>query len=112
MTVQKLLFAEFGNGKRDNIIFILDAGESVTCHFKASGTDTATDKYYDLRSEAKKVSIIVNKVASITHINSIELKGPITLGTDASNSFKRGIEWPEITVKSDQATTNFEVYAS
>lgn len=112
MTVGKELFAEFGNGKRDNIIFILGAGESVTCHFKASGTDTVTNKYFDLRFAAKKVSVIVNKVASITKINGVALKSPITLGTDAANAWKRGIEWLEITVKSDLDTTNFEVYAS
>ena len=111
---QKILFAEFGNGHRDNIIFQLNAAETVTCHFgnHADDVDTSTDKYFDLRSKAKKVHIIVNKTASITHINGVALKYPITLGTDASNVWKRGIEWGQITVKSDQASTNFEVYAS
>ncbi len=112
MTVAKQLFAEFGNGRRDNIIFALNAAQSVTCHFKVSGTDSATNKYFDLRSQAKKVMITVNKVASITHINGIALTFPKTLGTAAANVWKRGIEWDTITVKSDQVSTNFEVYAS
>ena len=109
---QKILFAEFGNGRRENIIFILDASETVTIHFKDSGIDTVSDKYFDLKSAAKKVHITVNKTASLTHINGVALKYPKTLGTDAANVFSRGIEWGEITLKSDQATTNFEVYAS
>ena len=108
----KVLIAWFGNGKRENIIFGLDAGKSVTCHFKASDTDTVTDKYFNLGSEAKKVHITVNNTASLTHINGIAFKSPRTLGTDTPNVWKNGIEWKEITVRSDQASTNFEVYAS
>ena len=112
MSLFKLLIAWFGNGKRDNIIFVLNAAETITCHFKASGTDTVTDKYYNLTSAAKKVHITVNKTASITHINGRALKFPKTLGTAAANVFSSGIEWTKITLKSDQVTTNFEVYAS
>ncbi len=114
MGIQKELFAEFGNGHRDNLIFSLDAAETITCHFgkHADDVDTSTDKYFDLKSEAKKVHITVNKVASITHINGVALKSPRTLGTAAANVWSRGIEWNSITLKSDQASTNFEVYAS
>lgn len=112
MTVPKELFAEFGNGRRENIIFALNAAESVICHFKESGTDTTTDKYFDLNSHAKKVMITVNLAASITHINGAALKFPKTLGTAAANVWRRGIEWNSIKVRSDQASTNFEVYAS
>ncbi len=112
MAYDKVLLAEFGNGHRDNIIFQLDAAESVTCHFQVSGIDTATDKYWNLGKFAKKVSVRLNKVASITHIGGVALKSPITLGTTAANVWTRGIEWESITVKSDQASTNFEVYAS
>ncbi len=108
----KVHYSEFGNGHRENIIFQLDSAESVTCHFKVSGTDTVTDKYFNLTSEAKKVHITVNKIASITHINGVALKSPRTLGTAVANVWKRGIQWREITLKSDQDVTNFEVYAS
>lgn len=104
--------AEFGNGHRDNVDFTINAGESVTLHFKENGIDTATDKYYNIRSEAKRVEIIVNQIATITHINNQQLKAPKRLGTDASNVFTRGIEWPKITVRADVASTSFEVYAS
>ncbi len=114
MSIAKMLFAWFGNGHRDNIIFQLDATETVTCHFgkHSDDVDTSTDKYFDLRSEAKKVRITVNKTASITHINEVATKFPITLGTGAANVFSVGIEWNSVTLKSDQASTNFEIYAS
>ncbi len=114
MSLFKLLIAWFGNGRRENIIFQLDAAETVTCHFgkHADDDDTVNDKYFDLNSAAKKVQITVNKIASITHINNKALKSPRTLGTDTPNVFSSGIEWGTITLKSDQASTNFEVYAS
>lgn len=112
MTVQKQLFALFGNGRRENIIFTLNAGESATCHFKDSGSDTDTDKYFDLRSEAKKVAITANKIATITHINNQQLKSPRTLGTAAVNTFSSGIEWGTMVVRSDLDSTVFEIYGS
>lgn len=110
--VQKELFALFGNGHRDNIIFTLNAGESMTLNFKDSGIDTSSDKYYNLTNTAKKVGITVNNVASITHIGNQELKSPRTLGTAAMNSFSFGIEWTKITVYADVDATVFEIYAS
>lgn len=105
-------FAELGNGHQENQIFEIDSGESVTCHFKDSGSDTTTDKYFNLHSDAKQVGISVNKVATITHINGVELKYPITLGTDASNTFTRKIRWLEITVRADSDDTVFEIFAN
>lgn len=110
--MQKELFALFGNGHRENIIFTINAGESMTCHFNESGTDTITDKYFDLRSEAKKVGITNNKIATLTHIGTQQLKSPKSLGTAAMNIFSSGIEWDKITVRADQDSTTFEVYAS
>jgi len=109
--MNKELFSLFGNGHRENIGFTLGAGESVTCHFKADGNDSATDKYFDLGSEAKKVAISVGLAASITHIDNKELKTPKTIPTGGL-IFKDGIEWGKITVRSDQAATIFEIYAS
>ena len=109
--MQKELFSLFGNGHRENISFTLGAGESVTCHLKDSGSDTATDKYFNLRSESKKVAISINKAAAITHIDNQELKSPKTIPTGGI-TFKDGIEWGKITVRSDQAATTFEIYAS
>jgi len=110
--MQKELIAEFGNGKRENIIMTLGFTESMKCNFSASGSDNATDKYYNLKFAAKKVSIKVNKIATITHINNQELKSPITLGTATANTWKRGIEWETIVVRADVAATVFEIYAS
>ena len=101
----------FGNGRRNNKKFTLAAGESVTCHFKASGNDTSTNKYYDLKSEAKKVSILANKAGAITHIDGVEVDYPMTIPT-GGRFHRDGIEWGKITIKSDQAATTFEVYAS
>ena len=110
--MDKELFALFGNGRRENIIMSVDSTISVTCNFRASGSDSSTDKYFNLKSAAKKVSIKVNKVATITHINNQELKSPITLGTATANTFSSGIEWETIVVRSDVDATVFEVYAS
>ncbi len=108
----KELIAQFGNGRRDNIIFTLGVSAGMMLHFKDPGTDNASDRYYNLKQFAKKVQIIVNKVATITHINGQELKSPITLGTDSPNVWKSGIEWKTINVVADLAATTFEVYAS
>ena len=107
----KELVGQFGNGHRENIIFTLNAGESVTCNFRDSGADTATNKYFDLGSEAKKVAITVGKAAAITHIGGQELKSPRTIPTGGL-VHKNGIEWSKITVRADQDATTFEVYAS
>jgi len=104
--------ALFGNGRRNNIIVTLDSAESVTCHFRASGSDNATDKYYGLKYPTKKVAIRVNKIATITHIDNKELKSPITLGTTTSNTFKEGIEWNTMVVRAEVDATVFEIYAS
>jgi hypothetical protein len=109
--VGKEQFYLFGNGRQNNKKFTLGAGDTVTCWFKASGVDTATDKYYDLRSEAKQVSIILNKAAALTHIDGKELDAPITLPT-GGYSRRVGIDWGKITVHSDQAATTFEIYAN
>lgn len=112
MGLLKLLFSYFGNGHRDNIIFELDAGESMTLNFKDSGINSATNKYYGLGDSAKKVHIRVGTIASITHINGVELQSPITLGTATPNVWSVGFEWKKITVRADQNSTFFEVYAS
>ena len=101
----------FGNGHRENIVFSLSAGELVVCNFKDSGADTATNKYFDLKFEAKKVAITVNKAASITHINGQALKFPRTIPTGGL-VHQDGIEWGKITIRADQDATTFEVYAS
>ena len=102
---------DFGNGRRENIVFTIDGGTVVTCYFKDSGVDTAIDKYFNLTSEAKRVSIIVNKAATITHINNQELKSPRTVPTGGV-VHKSGIEWGTIKVRADQDATTFEIYAS
>lgn len=112
MSFQKELLALFGNGRRDNIIFTLNAGETMTLNFTLKGINTATNKFYDLRKPAKKVMITVNKVATITKIGGKALQFARTLGTDNVNTFRSGIEWDSIVVGSDQASTIFEVYAS
>ena len=111
MTNAKMFISKFGNSRRDNIIFTLDAGESAPCHFKENGNDTATDKYWNLGSEAKRVNILPDIVATMTHINNQELKSPRTL-TVGGTSFREGIEWKTITVRADQDSTTFEIYAS
>jgi len=110
--MSKEQFALFGNGHRENILMTVNSGVSVTCNFRASGSDTATDKYYNLRNSAKKVSIKVSKVATITHINNQELKSPITLGTASDNTWSVGMEWETIVVRADVDATVFEIYAS
>jgi len=112
MGVQKELFSLFGNGRRDNLIFSLNAGESMTLDFRNSGTNTTTKRFYNLGSHAKIIQIIVNKIATITKIENKELQSPMTLGTDNANTFRRGIEWGSIVVEADSASTVFEVYAS
>ena len=84
----------------------------MTLNFRDSGADTTSNKYYDLRSEAKKVLITNNKIATMTHINGTELDFPKTLGTANANAFSEGIEWSSITVRADSDTTVFEIYAS
>ena len=112
MTSFKELISLFGNGKRENVGFTINAGISVTLHFRDNGTDSDSAKYYNLGSEAKKVSITNNKIATITYINNQELKTPRTLGTADANSWNSGIEWGSIVVAADQDSTTFEVYAS
>ena len=104
--------SQFGNGKRNNKIFVLNSGQTMTLNFKDSGTDTSSNKYYNLGSEAKKVKITNNKIAKITHIQNQEQDFPITLGTANANTWRDGIEWGTIVVRADQDTTAFEVYAS
>lgn|SRR3990167_4267136 len=103
---------QFGIGKRDNISFTINAGVSVTLYFRENGTDSDTEKYWNLGSEAKIVSIVNNKIATITHIDGQELKSPKTLGTANANNFTNGFEWASIVVAADQDATTFEVYAS
>ena len=110
--MNKLLFAFFGNGRRNNKAFTLNLGEIMTLNFKDSGTDTTSNKYYDLRSEAKKIRVSNTKIATITHINNQQLDFPMTLGTANANVFSEGVEWGSIVVRADQNTTAFEVYAS
>ena len=112
MTSFKELISLFGNGKRDNIGFTINAGSSVTLYFRDNGTDSDSAKYFNLGSEAKKVSITNNKIATITYINNDELKTPRTLGTANPNSWSSGIEWGTIVVAADQDSTVFEIYAS
>ena len=103
----------FGNGKRENIVFTLDAGETVTCHFRAKGNDNADDKYFNLGNTAKKVRIIVDLAATMTHIQNRALKSPITLSVGGNVYGKNGgIEWNTITVRAEVASTTFEIYAS
>ena len=101
----------FGNGRRENIGFTINAGQSVTLYFQDNGTDSDNAKYFNLGSAAKKVSITNNKIAVITHIQNEELKTPRTLGTATANTFSSGIEWGSIVVAADQDSTVFEVYA-
>lgn len=108
--MQKELFSLFGNGHRENIIFSVSAGESVTCHFKDSGTNTTTNKYFDLRQPAHKVHIKPTVAATITHIDNQELDSPKTIPSGGL-VFKDGIEWGSIVVRADAACT-FEIYAS
>ena len=110
--MNKLLFAFFGNGRRNNKSFTLNSGQSMTLNFSDAGVDTTSVKFYDLRQHAKKVLITNNKIATITHMNNQELDFPKTLGTATPNSFKQGIEWGSIVVRADSDTTVFEVYAS
>ena len=112
MTSFKELISLFGNGKQENIGFTINAGISVTLNFRDSGTDSDSLKYYNLGSEAKKVLIRNNKIATITHINNSEKKTPVTLGTATPNTWSSGIEWGTIVVAADQDSTVFEVYAS
>ena len=104
-------FAEVGNGRENNKRFTKNAGESVTCYFKASGSDTVTAKYYDLNDTAMRCAILVNNIASITHINGHELDSPLTLGKLNWNKWTKGIRWHKITVRADSDATSFEVYA-
>ena len=105
------MFAEIGQGREDNIAFTIDADESVTCHFKASGINNATDKYFDIKDLALKCAIKVNNIASITHINGHELTTPLPLGTTNWNTWRKGIRWEKITVRADSDSTSFMVYA-
>jgi len=103
--------AAVGNGRENNKSFTVDAGESVTCYFKASGIDNATAKYYDIKGDAKRCAILTNKAATITHINGHELDSPLTLGAALWNSWTVGIRWVKITVRADSDSTTFQVYA-
>ena len=98
-----------GNGRRQNKKFTLSAGQSVTCHFHNDGTDTTTDKYYNLGKAAWVVDIVTPVAAELTHIGGVALHSPISLGI-GSNAFTKGIAWGEITVKADAGTT-FEILA-
>ena len=103
----------FGNSKRDNIIFTINAGVTVTCFFRSNESDTASEKYFNLGDTAKKVRIIVDNAATITHIQSRELKSPITLSVGGNVYGKNGgIEWNTIKVRADSDSTTFEIYAS
>ena len=106
---QMIEFAELGNGREDNKQFTIGAGVSVVCNFQASGSDTATTKYYDLKFDAKKCAILITAPASINHINGHELSSPLPLGT-GWNTWRKGIRWDKITVRADSSTT-FNVYA-
>ena len=100
------------NQQQDNKKFTLSATDTVTLYFKDSGTDISTAKYFGIGQAAEAVSIIVNNVASLTHINGDELTAPITLGTDAANSFKERTKWDNITVRADSNNTTFEVFGN
>ena len=105
------VFAELGNGREDNHQFTINSGESVVCNFQASGINTATTKYYDLKSDAKRCAILVNKAATITHVNGHELSSPLPIGVASWNTWKKGIRWDKITVRADSDGTTFNVYA-
>ncbi len=102
-----------GNSKRENIVFTINAGKTVTCNFRTNLGDTTDDKYFNLGNTAKKVRIIVDNAATITHIQNRALKSPITLSVGGNVYGKNGgIEWNTIKVRADIDSTTFEIYAS
>ena len=103
------LISMIGNGRQECQSFTLAAGSSVTCRFSSSGSDTATDKYFDLKDSALRVAIYGTADSELTHINGHELKSPLPLG-DNWNFWKIGIRWNKVTVRATVATT-FVVYA-
>ena len=103
--------AVVGNGRQNNKSFTVNAGESVTCYFKASGNDTATKKYYNIKGDAKRCGILVNNISTVTHINGFQLSSPLPIGKDQWNVWNRGIRWDKITVKATSDSTTFQVYA-
>ena len=104
------IFAKVGNGRQENQAFTLGAGESATCYFKASGSDTATAKYFSLGGTAFRVAIYTTQNAQITHIGGHKLKAPLPIAA-GWNQFTKGIRWLNITVKSTIANTTFNVLA-
>ena len=102
--------AVVGNGRQECQAFMINAGDSVTCYFQASGSDTATAKYFDLKGTAFRVAIYSTQDAQITHINGHELKSPLPLG-DGWNTWTTGIRWINITVKATTDSTTFTVLA-
>ena len=103
--------AETGNGRENNKVFTINDGESVTCRFKASSTDSATNKYYGIGDTVFRCAILNNNIASLTHTNGHELDFPLTLGIVNWNTWTKGIRWKKITVRADTNDTRFEVYA-
>ncbi|MFH2028806.1 MAG: hypothetical protein ABIJ08_06720 [Nanoarchaeota archaeon] len=93
-----------GNGRQDCNSITLSAGASCTFYFKASGVNTASAKYYDLRQPARKVAIQVSVASSLTHINGRALTSPVPLAV-GWNTFKSGIDWTKITIRADAGAT-------
>lgn len=72
-----------GTGNFENDELNTAGAADVVCYFRASGTDTATERYFNLGQDAKAVEIIPSDDVTITVINHRTLKAPKTVGTNA-----------------------------
>lgn len=104
MSQEKEQIALFGNHRRECKAVALGAGVSCTFHFRASGSDSGTAKYYDLNQPARKVAILLSVAASITHTNGKAYTAPVPLAVGWNTFSDNGFEWEKITIKADAAT--------
>jgi len=106
-----------GKNAEHNSLVIPNTDDTVEVFFDQSGIDTGINPYvwyFDLEKPAKAISINVDKISQITHINGVELKSPKNIAangvfTDNIHEYQF-MKWYSIKIKVLNASTNVEVF--
>jgi len=78
------LFGKFTSAKLDNSKLSVSAASEVVYHINFSGTDTASNIYFDFGRPAEKLVIRASVVCTLIEMNGKTLKSPLTLNVGAN----------------------------
>lgn len=101
---------ERGDGLADNDEFDVASASDVTVYIKASGTDTATARYFGLGRAAKSLVLSPAATISIKSINNTTLKRPRTVVIDTNFTITKGLRIEKFVISTETEPTNVKVY--